>query len=233
MPMRRSAHALLAVVVFVMASLPAAAHYHTCLRDDGTSLDRGGHGAPGATGATGSCGQDEREIVDFSLGWDSEPPFTGVKNGLSVSIRQIVRGVAPAEAGHAHGAGNATPSRVPVEGVTGLAATVEFGGQTFPARLEAAFGEPGKYGFDIAPTRAGTYVLHVVGNLTLNMSGTLRTFPIDFRSNVAAVQPIADIQFPDKGTSTGAGLVRGSPGFEGLTLLASLGLVALVARRCR
>jgi hypothetical protein len=231
---------LLLVAALAAAALPSSAHGRVCLQTDGVVLDRGGHGEPGPTGATGDC--PDADLAEFVLGWQDEPPFAGVKNGLDLGIRK-------------------PSNNDPIANVTTLQAGFLFGGGSHEVGTAPQFGKPGWYGEKIMPTRPGEYEVHVFGNLTIGGS----TFPIDIETHLAEVEPVDDIAFPAQeaagdgalagrvatleqkvtalenrqGTSNGGVTVepppggKGAPGFEALSLLGALGVAVVVARRAQ
>lgn len=207
--------ALAGMLAFLTLASAASAHSRVCLQADGKVLDRGGHGKPGPTGASGDC--PDADLVEFVLGWRTEPPFTNLKNGADIVLR--------------------TPDKeTPIANVTTLQAEYAYGNRTMKVPFEPQFGRVGAYTGDITPTRAGEYTLRIWGNLTVN--GT--AYPIDFRMHPAEVTAMGDVEFPEKNPDP-ASLERrvaaleaggkGTPGFEPLAVLAGLGVALVAARR--
>ncbi len=110
---------------------------------------------------------------EFIVGWREEPPVVGVLNGLFLGIeRHLPNG-----------------TTVWVEGAeTSLAAVLATGPSSVTKSLEPLFGQPGRYTFDIVPTREGLYSVRVQGNL----SGTA----VDFTIEIEAVVARSVVEFP-------------------------------------
>jgi hypothetical protein len=86
---------------------------------------------------------------DVVVGWDAEPAYVGQKNAASIRISKA--GTNPAE---------------PVAGADKtLKVEIRQGGATRTFALRAVFGQPGYYGADIVPTRAGDYVWTFTGSI--------------------------------------------------------------------
>jgi hypothetical protein len=239
------ARTVLAVLglVLLATALPAAAHVHVCISESGQSkvLVRGEH-----------CGSHDK--YEVTLGWRSEPPFTGLKNGLDLGVKRV----APST-GHGHG--NATGNMSgdhhadggAVTNITTLTARYEFGGKTFPLELRPQFGRAGWYTDDITPTRAGTYTVRVTGtilgtavNFTVEPETVAQASSIEFPEpspDLAALQAKVTaleqkVESLSRGSTTNGGTPtpapnRGAPGFEPLLLLAGLGAAALAVRSRR
>jgi hypothetical protein len=86
---------------------------------------------------------------DVVVGWDAEPAYVGQKNAASIRISKA--GTNPAE---------------PVVGAEKtLKVDIRQGATTRTFALRAVFGQPGYYGADIVPTRAGDYVWTFTGSI--------------------------------------------------------------------
>jgi hypothetical protein len=149
---RAATRTLVVMVALVLFAGPVAAHEHR---------DVNGH--------------------TFVVGWDVEPPFTGVANAAGVEV---------------------TRGTTPVDGAQ-LKAEILFGDKTStqrtaPIDMEAAFGEPGKYSAPILPTRPGVYTFHI--------TGTVDGQPVDqnFTSSKDTFESVEDPQeFPVKDPTRG------------------------------
>lgn len=85
----------------------------------------------------------EYELI---VGWRDEPAVAGSLNGLDLGIL--------------NGTG------APVLGAeTNLTAVLSMGTASAPKDLDPQFGRPGWYTFDVIPTRAGAYSVHIAGTL--------------------------------------------------------------------
>jgi hypothetical protein len=83
----------------------------------------------------------------FVVGFLNEPAYTDFPNSLDMRIME-------------------TQSGKPVEGLEKtLNAEVIFGASTMPLQLRARFGQPGAYLADLVPTRAGSYIFHITGDV--------------------------------------------------------------------
>jgi hypothetical protein len=86
---------------------------------------------------------------DVVVGWDAEPAYVGQKNAASIRISKA--GTNPAE---------------PVAGAEKtLKVDIRQGATARTFALRAVFGQPGYYGADIVPTRAGDYVWTFTGSI--------------------------------------------------------------------
>ncbi len=118
---------------------------------------------------------------DLLVGWENEPALVGQPNGIYLSVTN-------------------NQTKQPVDGLDKtLKVEVTFGSHTMPVALNASDEKPGVYTGDLIPTRAGTYIFHLTGNL----EGT----PIDekFESGPGRFDDVTDssaLQFPDKLLST-------------------------------
>jgi len=102
---------------------------------------------------TGALAHERRTIAngkyDVTVGWDTEPAYTDMKNGATIRIAQA--GTNPA---------------VPVEGADKtLKVQIRQGATTKEFPLRAVFGQPGYYAADIVPTRDGDYQWTFVGSI--------------------------------------------------------------------
>lgn len=123
---------------------------------------------------------------DVESGWDVEPPIVGLRNSVILSV---------VERGEIEGQST---------GVThvfrGVEATILFGGEskvlTFnPANL------PGHYKAPIIPTRTGTYLLQVQGDI--------RGTPVDIVIPIEDVEHTAALDFPPAAGGSGSGSSSG------------------------
>ena len=114
---------------------------------------------------------------DLLVGWENEPALVGLPNGIFLSVTN-------------------NQTKQPVDGLEKtLKVQVTFGGRTMPIDLNASDEKPGVYTGDLIPTRAGSYIFHLTGNL--------EETPIDekFESGPGRFDDVADsgaLQFPDK-----------------------------------
>jgi hypothetical protein len=150
---------------------------------------------------------EHRHVGPYELvvGWGVEPALVEQPNSLTIRI--IHTGAEHPEAaategehesteheeGATHEHAEAQPQ--PMTGLEGsLKAEVTFGDKTMPLQLRAAFGQPGLYIADLLPTRPGSYIFHITGEI----SGT----QLDEQFNSADgefsdVEPLASVQFPE------------------------------------
>ncbi|HEV8360865.1 MAG TPA: hypothetical protein VGR28_10465 [Candidatus Thermoplasmatota archaeon] len=181
---------------------------------------------------------DGTSSLQFLIGWQTEPAISGEHNGPYVGITRPANGTN-------------------VEGVTGLHAQYEYGGQTYPLDLRPMFGRPGVYRDDIIPTRPGTYTLH--------FWGSVEGLDVNFTKDPETVDPASDLQFPERTPDAAAlqqrvasleqqvaamkaqmdampkngGVIvtppggdgKGAPGFEPLLALGAVAIALLAARR--
>ena len=114
------------------------------------------------------------------LGWADEPPFSGSKNSVQVTVT--------------------TADARPVADVGGaLTVEVAFGADRVVLPL-APTGRPGEVQAALVPTRAGTYAFHVTGAIegqSIDASSTCSEETFD------CVADAAEIQFPAKDPPTG------------------------------
>ena len=114
---------------------------------------------------------------DVVVGWDVEPPYVGQKNIAAIRISRA--GTNPAD---------------PVIGADKtLKPDIRQGAATKSFPLHAIFGQPGYYGADIVPTRAGDYVW--------TFSGSIGDDQVDEVFDSAdgkfdSVQAASDLEFP-------------------------------------
>ena len=110
---------------------------------------------------------------DIEAGWGVEPPVVGLRNSVVLTV--VERGEAE---GHATGVTHV---------FRGLEATIFFGGES----KTIAFNPdnlPGKYYSPIIPTKTGTYMLQVQGDL--------RGTPVDVKIPIEDVEHTAALNFP-------------------------------------
>ena len=86
----------------------------------------------------------------IEIGWVNEPPIVGQQNDVVVNVTKA----------------DSQSVQQPVEDVSGLTVSVEYGGETKTLTLQP-LGEdtPGQYVAPILPTVAGKYTVNVVGKL--------------------------------------------------------------------
>lgn len=110
---------------------------------------------------------------DVEAGWDVEPPIVGLRNSVILSV---------VERGEIEGQST---------GVThvfrGVEATIMFGGESKVAAFNPA-NLPGHYLSPIIPTRTGTYLLQVQGDI--------RGTPVDIVIPIEDVEHTAALDFP-------------------------------------
>lgn len=162
-------------------------------------------------GLAGTASAHEHVITEdckfeLSVGWKSEPPFAGQKNGLDLRVERITNtpadpGDCHHEEGDAHGHGGAfTAIKEKVAtGVLGnVTVTYTIAGHTYPdtpAETEAfdfraAFGAPGSYTGEILPTREGKY--------TIRIQGSIDGIPLDVSVVPHEILPPSSIMFPQE-----------------------------------
>ncbi|MDP8938234.1 MAG: hypothetical protein M3O23_10995 [Actinomycetota bacterium] len=139
-------------------------------------------------GATPAVGHEEAAVGGFRLavGWGDEPAYTGVMNGVQVTISEADSGAPVTDVGDS------------------LKVEVIKGSDRITLPLDANFGggsgTPGDYRARLTPTRPGTY--------TFRFFGTIRGQAVDqsFTSSQTTfdeVEDAASVQFPAKDPSTG------------------------------
>ena len=113
----------------------------------------------------------------FVVGFLNEPAYTDLPNSLDMRIME-------------------TQSGKPVDGLDKtLQAQVVFGASTMPLQLRARFGQEGAYLADVVPTKAGTYIFHITGNVQgQNVDEQFESGPNTFSD----VEDLTDLQFPQK-----------------------------------
>lgn len=113
----------------------------------------------------------------FVVGFLSEPAFNGLPNSLDLRITD-------------------NESKKPVEGLEKtLQAEVLYGASTMPLTLRARFGQPGAYVADLVPTKAGTYIFHITGDVQgQKVDEKFESGPGRFND----VQDMTTLQFPQK-----------------------------------
>lgn len=152
---------------------------------------------------------EHRRVGDYELtvGWRVEPALVEQPNSLDLRVTQAspegAESDEPAEGEeeHAEGEEEHAGEAQPVTGLEQtLRAEVIFGDRTMQLELRPAFGEPGAYVADLIPTRAGSYIFHITGEI----NGT----QVDEQFNSADgefsdVGPLASIQFPEPASTSG------------------------------
>jgi len=121
---------------------------------------------------------EHRDVGPFTfiVGWREEPALVEQPNGLDLRVMT-------------------TADAQPVSGLEqALKADVIYGDKSMPLELRPRFGQPGAYTADIIPTRPGSYIFQITGEI----SGT----QIAERFNSADgkfgdVDPVAALQFPE------------------------------------
>jgi hypothetical protein len=117
---------------------------------------------------------------EFVVGWSVEPSYEGETNG--VDLRERVPG---------------TPDPTPVEGVEKtlqVEVTHIASGQKVTLPLETVFGTPGRYIAHIVPTVPGQYSFRFFGAV----EGTQVNETFTSGDKFGNIEPISDIQFPEK-----------------------------------
>lgn len=115
----------------------------------------------------------------FVVGWNVEPAYEGIKNG--VDLRVQLPGTTP----------------TPVEGVEKtlkVEVTNVAGGQKVTLPLDTVFGSPGRYIAHLVPTVAGQYSFRFFGTIEGNQINETFTSGEKFNN----IQTIGEIQFPEK-----------------------------------
>jgi hypothetical protein len=113
----------------------------------------------------------------FVVGFLNEPAYTNFPNSLDMRIME-------------------TQSGKPVEGLEKtLQAEVIFGASTMPLQLRARFGQPGAYLADLVPTRAGSYIFHITGDVQgQSIDEKFESGPNTFSDG----EDLTALQFPQK-----------------------------------
>lgn len=153
---------------------------------------------------------ERREVGSFLfvVGWRNEPALVEQPNGLDLRIMTKI-------------------DEQPVTGLeNSLRAEVIFGDRTMPLELRPRFGQPGAYTADLAPTRPGSYIFHITGQISDTQ--------IDERFNSADgefsdVEPLASIQFPEPvgtGTELASSVAAARQAADTARTLALVGLAA-------
>ncbi|MBI5030380.1 MAG: hypothetical protein HZB51_07625 [Chloroflexi bacterium] len=114
---------------------------------------------------------------NFVVGFLTEPAYSGLPNGLDLRITD-------------------KDTQKPVEGLEKtLRAELIFGGKTMPLTVRARFGQPGAYTADLIPTKAGTYIFHISGDIQgQKVDERFESGPGRFND----VQEMTPLQFPEK-----------------------------------
>jgi hypothetical protein len=155
--------------------------------------------------------------VQLSIGWGSEPAFSGSRNSIDVDI--LDRAGKP----------------LPAAG-TSLSVQVSFGQQNVTLPVLPAGDHPGRYRAWLVPTRAGTYTFRIFGTLkgqAFETSSTCSPKTFD-----CVVDP-ADMQFPARDPSTaeladrfGRSLPRAERAIETATRAWWLAAAAMLLSAC-
>jgi hypothetical protein len=114
---------------------------------------------------------------DFIVGFLNEPAYTGLTNSVDLRISDH-------------------QTSKPVEGLEKtLKAEAIFGASTMPLQLRARFGQPGAYLADLVPTKAGSYIFHITGNVQgQSVDEKFESGPNTFSD----VEDLTALQFPQK-----------------------------------
>jgi hypothetical protein len=134
----------------------------------------------------------------FEIGWLSEPPVAGERNGLELFV-------APHDDPEAG-----------VEGITTLQFTVEYGGVSQTYELEPAHDEPGHYSASFIPSVEGVY--------TFRLTGTIEGQTINVEVQPEEVVGMAEIAFPP-GADLNAQVAEAEAAAAGARTLALVGVV--------
>jgi hypothetical protein len=121
---------------------------------------------------------EDSEVGDYELhfGWQLEPAYVGVYNGIELTI-------------HNH----ATEENVEGAEKT-LKLKVTFGNQSKELKLEPVADEPGRYVAALTPTRAGDYKFVFTGKIEdVTVNKTFDSADGEF----STIEPASDILFPD------------------------------------
>jgi hypothetical protein len=122
----------------------------------------------------------ERRTVgkyDFVVGFLGEPAYVNQPNSIDLRVSN-------------------TETKKPVEGLEKtLKAEVMFGGSVMPLTLTARFGAPGAYNGNLIPTKAGTYIFHITGDIEgQKIDEKFESGPGRFSN----IEDTAPLQFPVK-----------------------------------
>ena len=114
---------------------------------------------------------------NFVVGFLTEPAYAGLPNGLDLRITN-------------------KETTKPAEGLEKtLQAELIFGGKSMPLTVRARFGQPGAYTADLIPTKAGTYIFHIFGDIEgQKVDEKFESGPGRFND----VQEMTPLQFPEK-----------------------------------
>ena len=116
---------------------------------------------------------------DIEAGWDIEPPIVGLRNSVIVSV---------VERGNIEGQST---------GVThvfrGVETTIFFGGESKVITFNPD-AKPGKYYSPIIPTKTGTYLVQITGDI--------RGTPVDVQIPIEDVEHTAALDFPSRPASS-------------------------------
>lgn len=125
---------------------------------------------------------EQRTIGKYALvvGFLNEPAYAGLPNGLDLRIS----------------------NKETTKSVEGLEKTLQaeliYGAKSMPITVRARFGQPGAYTADLMPTKAGTYIFHIFGDIEgQSVDEKFESGPGRFND----VQEMASLQFPDKVSS--------------------------------
>ncbi len=117
------------------------------------------------------------ENLEIEIGWQQEPPLVGFMNAITFEINENT-------ANGQSGVKNAFKS---------LQAIVKFGGLTKTLDIDSD-PQPGNYHSKIIPTRIGTYVVE--------LKGDINDIPINSEISIEDVEDKAALAFPDTGGSS-------------------------------
>lgn len=117
---------------------------------------------------------------DLLVGWTNEPAYTNVPNAIYLAVTE-------------------TQTSKPVTGVDKtLQAEVIFGARSMVVGLTESDENPGTYAGAFVPTKVGTYIFHLSGQIAgQTIDEKFESGPNTFDD----VQDLASVQFPDKSLS--------------------------------
>jgi hypothetical protein len=140
-------------------------------------------------GAAPAFAHERRTVggFQFAVGWGDEPPYTGFKNSVQVTLSETNGGPPVTDLGDS------------------LKVEVSKGSDSTTLPLEAnfrvgAFGTPGDYRAWLTPTRPGTYTFHFTGSIRGQRVDESFT---SSKTTFNDVDDVASIEFPAKDPSTG------------------------------
>ena len=122
---------------------------------------------------------EQRTVGKYTMivGFLNEPAYTGFPNSLDMRIMEAQSGK-------------------PVDGLEKtLQVEVIYGASTMPLQLRARFGQSGAYLADLVPTKAGTYIFHIFGDIQgQKVDEKFESGPGRFDD----AQDLTSLQFPQK-----------------------------------